>query len=49
MALHMVKSVPTPDEIRQAHPMDKSLADIKAARDKEIKKFLRENQINLLL
>ncbi len=39
MALHMVKSVPTPDEIRQAHPMDKSLADIKATRDEEIKKI----------
>ncbi len=39
MALHMVKSVPTPDEIRQAHPMDKSLAHIKAARDEEIKKI----------
>ncbi|MCM1081945.1 MAG: 3-deoxy-7-phosphoheptulonate synthase [Clostridium sp.] len=39
MALHMVKSIPTPDEIRQAHPMDQSLADIKAARDEEIKKI----------
>lgn len=39
MALHMVKSVPTPDEIRQAHPMDKSLVDIKAARDGEIKRI----------
>lgn len=38
MSLHMVKSVPTPDEIRQAHPMDKSLAEIKAVRDEEIKK-----------
>lgn len=38
MALHMVKAVPTPEEIREAHPMDKELLEIKAKRDEEIKK-----------
>lgn len=48
MALHMVKSVPTPQEIREVHPMDKELISIKAERDAEIKKVLRENQISFL-
>ncbi len=38
MALHMIKSVPSPEEIRQAHPMSKELLEIKAKRDEEIKK-----------
>lgn len=37
MALHMVKSVPSPEEIRDAHPMSAELAKVKAQRDKEIK------------
>ena len=32
MGLHMVKAVPTPEEIRAAHPMDKELQEIKAKR-----------------
>ena len=40
MGLHMVKAVPTPEEIRAAHPMDKELQEIKAKRDAEIKKIL---------
>ena len=39
MGLHMVKAVPTPEEIRAAHPMDKELQEIKAKRDAEIKKI----------
>ena len=39
MALHMIKKVPGPQEIREAFPMDKELLDIKAARDAEIKKI----------
>ena len=39
MGLHMVKAVPTPEEIRAAHPMDKELQVIKAKRDAEIKKI----------
>ena len=35
----MVKAVPTPEEIRAAHPMDKELQEIKAKRDAEIKKI----------
>ena len=35
MGLHMVKAVPTPEEIRAAHPMDKELQEIKAKRDAE--------------
>ncbi len=38
MALHMVKSVPSPEEIRDAHPMDQELLRIKEARDEEIRK-----------
>lgn len=38
MALHMIKSVPSPEEIREAHPMSKELLAIKAQRDQEIKK-----------
>lgn len=38
MALHKVKIVPTPEEIRDAHPMDKELVEIKKERDLEIKK-----------
>lgn len=38
MALHKVKSVPTPEEIREAHPMDAELIEIKKQRDAEIKK-----------
>lgn len=38
MALHMIKKVPSPEEIRDAHPMSKELLEIKAKRDEEIKK-----------
>lgn len=38
MALHMIKAVPSPEEIRNAHPMSKELQEIKARRDEEIKK-----------
>lgn len=38
MALHMIKSVPSPEEIRSAHPMSEELKNIKAKRDEEIKK-----------
>ena len=38
MALHMIKSVPSPEEIREAHPMSDDLLRIKAKRDEEIKK-----------
>lgn len=39
MALHMVKKVPTPEEIRDSHPMSKELLEIKAKRDEEIRKI----------
>lgn len=39
MALHMVKAVPSPQEIREAHPMDQELIEIKAKRDEEIKQI----------
>ncbi|MGN0436436.1 MAG: 3-deoxy-7-phosphoheptulonate synthase [Wujia sp.] len=38
MALNMIKKVPSPEEIRDAHPMSKELIAIKARRDEEIKK-----------
>lgn len=38
MALHMIKKVPTPQEIREAHPMGEDLAKIKEQRDEEIRK-----------
>ena len=38
MALHMIKKVPTPEEIRESHPMSKELLHIKAERDAEIRK-----------
>lgn len=38
MALHMIKSVPSPEEIRNAHPMDRDLIEIKEVRDTEIRK-----------
>ena len=38
MALHMIKSVPTPEEIRDSHPMSEELKKIKKDRDEEIKK-----------
>lgn len=38
MALHMIKSVPSPEEIRSAHPMSEELIKIKTRRDEEIKK-----------
>lgn len=34
----MVKSVPSPEEIRNAHPMDRELVQIKEARDAEIRR-----------
>lgn len=37
MALHMIKSVPSPEEIRDAHPMSEELLNIKAKRDEEIR------------
>ena len=39
MALHMVKRVPSPEEIRDAFPMDKELLEIKKNRDEQIKKI----------
>ncbi len=39
MGLHMIKSVPSPDEIRAAHPMSDKLLEIKAKRDEEIRKI----------
>lgn len=39
MALHMVKAVPSPQEIREAHPMDRELIEIKAKRDEEIRQI----------
>ncbi len=39
MALHMIKKVPGPEEIREAFPMDQELLDIKSARDEEIRKI----------
>ena len=45
MGLHMVKAVPTPEEIRAAHPMDKELQEIKAKRDlKSAMKYLMEEK-----
>ena len=38
MALHMIKKVPTPDEIRETHPMGAELVKIKTERDAEIRK-----------
>lgn len=37
MALHMIKKVPTPEEIRTAHPMGEELVKIKEERDAEIR------------
>ena len=38
MAIHMIKKVPTAEEIREIHPMSKELIQIKKERDEEIKK-----------
>jgi len=38
MALHMIKQVPTPEEIREAHPLSPKLLEVKRKRDEEIKK-----------
>lgn len=38
MGLHMIKRVPTPQEIREAHPMGEDLVKIKEQRDTEIRK-----------
>lgn len=38
MGLHMIKRVPTPQEIREAHPMGEDLLKIKEQRDTEIRK-----------
>lgn len=39
MALHMIKAVPSPAEIREAFPMDEELTKIKKQRDEEIRKI----------
>lgn len=39
MALNMIKAVPSPAEIKDAFPMSRELAEIKARRDEEIKRI----------
>lgn len=39
MAIHMIKKVPTAEEIRQIHPMSDELIRVKAERDAEIRKI----------
>ena len=48
MGLHMVKAVPTPEEIRAAHPMDKELQEIKAKRDADWQLLQRRSRIRFL-
>lgn len=47
MGLHMVKAVPTPEEIRAAHPMDKELQEIKAKEMLRLRRYLPVNPISL--
>lgn len=48
MGLHMVKAVPTPEEIRAAHPMDKELQEIKAKEMLRSRRYLPVSLISLL-